>query len=680
MLTIIDFLLSDIQTSLHLNKTKTNAFAKLNIKIIRDLLFYKPSYYHTKIINPNLSNLQHDQYIQTNIIITHIKYPTKYNSPFIFQCENSSGSISLTIFNYPTFFLKKLSVGTKHMISGKVQIYNYYPQIIHLEFITNPILHPAIYPIYKLTSCLTNNDIYTYIFQIYEKLVQILKFENNEYFNYLMPFLKSIHSIEDNENLKIAWQNKKISLMSLIKEEFIANQLVLCNLSNANEKNKGNKFKFTNELHSKILKNLNFILTDDQIKVINEIKKSQEKNFPMMRLLQGDVGSGKTLVALLTMINVVESGYQTVLMAPTEILAIQHYEFFQNNLNFLNINIALLTGNISMKERKILLTNLENGTIQILIGTHALFQENVNFNKLGYVVIDEQHRFGVEQRLALINKATHPDVLVMSATPIPRCLTLTLFGDMLVSKITQKPKNMLPIITTIMPNNKPDLLIEAIRRRLKLGEKIYWICSLIEDNNKIVKNLTSIKNRFDYISKIFPNITCFVHGKMKSQEKENIMNEFKLGKLKILVATSIIEVGVDVPDATIMIIENAEQFGLAQLHQMRGRVGRSNLQSYCILMYNSNYVTEDAIKRFKILRESNDGFYIAEQDLLLRGAGELTGTKQSGDSSFHFSDILEHSDVILEAREIAKQIIKDSNKEHINYRISLFKNYQHLDQ
>ncbi len=417
----------------------------------------------------------------------------------------------------------------------------------------------------------------------------------------------------------------------------------------------------------------------------------------MMKLLQGDVGSGKTLVALLTIVNVVSNKTQSALMAPTDLLSIQHFNFFKKALEDTDIKVALLTGKAKIKERREIDLGLKNGDIDILIGTHALFQDNVIFKDLGFIVIDEQHRFGVEQRLELIAKASNPDVLVMTATPIPRSLTLTVFGDMSVAQIKSKPQNRLPIITNIISNSKKLKLIASLQNKLDLGEKIYWVCPLIDQNDKtahqdstnqdsinIGQNNKIIEQEEDVIysdvtqlgielEKTYPGRVAILHGKMKSVDKDNIMQEFKSGELRILVATTVIEVGIDVPDATLMIIDNAEKFGLAQLHQLRGRVGRGNLQSYCMLMYNPKCLSKMSRQRLEIMRKSNDGFYIAEQDLILRGGGEILGTKQSGEPDFFFADLGRDLNILVEANKLVKTIISSKiSSKFIDFQIKLF--------
>lgn len=672
MLELNKLLFSEIQKSLKITSRKALLLQKLNIKTIRDLLFYRPTHYQTKNIEPNLSKLSPDEYIQALVLISDIEIPTKSHKPLRCLAYNDTGVITLVFFHRSFSLLSKLRSPGKHLISGKVQLYNYNPQIVHPEFIYNSSLYPDVYPIYKLTTNITNSELYGYILAA-TRLVQNAVYNLDDskikdYLQNLLHDLKLIHSIDSPIKRP---KERESALKNLAKQELIVNQLILRDLRVKNQRNKGNILKPDHELQKLILNNLGFDLTKDQAQVISEIEQDQQLDVPMMRLLQGDVGSGKTLVALLSMINAVSSGFQSALMAPTELLANQHHNFFQKALNLTGIKVGLLTAKISSKERMNLLSDLEDGNIKILIGTHALFQDKVNFSKLGYVIIDEQHKFGVEQRNNLINKADHPDVLVMTATPIPRSLTLTMFGDMSVSKIIDKPQNRLAITTNIMPNNKLKSLIDSLEKRLIAGEKIYWICSLVEQSNEDI--LVSTETRFQLISKIYPNAVGMVHGKMKSEQKDAIMQQFKDGSIQILVATSVVEVGIDVPDATVIVIEDAGQFALAQLHQMRGRVGRSHLQSYCILVYNQNSLTNLAIDRFKVLKNSNDGFYIAEQDLILRGSGEILGTKQSGENNFFFADLVNDIDILIEANKlVTKPTYPEYNTALTDFQIKLF--------
>ena len=374
----------------------------------------------------------------------------------------------------------------------------------------------------------------------------------------------------------------------------------------------------------------------------------------MLRLLQGDVGSGKTIVALLTMLNAVECGTQAAIMAPTEILAKQHFDTIAPLLEEIGLKAALLTGRIKGKARTQLLEELKEGKINILIGTHALFVEDVTFADLACVIIDEQHRFGVHQRLNLSDKGSRADVLVMTATPIPRTLILTAFGDMEYSKIDQLPEGRKPVDTRVMPLTKIDEIIPAVKRKTENDERVYWVCPLVEESEKI--DLAAAENRFEILQKTFGDKVGLVHGKMKEKEKDAVMERFKNGEIKLLVATTVIEVGVNVPEATVMIVEHAERFGLAQLHQLRGRVKRGVKPAVCILLYGYP-LGETSRARLNVMRDTEDGFLIAEEDLKLRGGGEILGTRQSGAEQFRLAEMPEHQNLLITANKDARMII-----------------------
>ncbi|WP_341761955.1 ATP-dependent DNA helicase RecG [Candidatus Tisiphia endosymbiont of Thecophora atra] len=673
MLTISKFFFLPIKSRINVSDNIIIGLKRLGIINLRDLLFYSPTSYQVKIISPNLSSLKNGQLIQTEITIEEVLVPKNKKQPLKILGYNETGSILLIFFNRPSYFiLSKLTIGSKHTINGKVQVFSSLPQIVHPIFILDQKLTSPLEPIYPLTYGIINKQLYSYIIKgldLFEKEWSCIP----ESFQEVKDYTKSL--LEDLKTLHLYQvKTKKLeelhtqALRRLAEKELFANQMSLQYLRQQTKLKQGNSFTGSSQLQQSILKTLGFELTLDQKKVIEAIEKHQLSPTEMMCLLQGDVGSGKTLVALLTMVTVAYHKFQAALMAPTDLLANQHYQFFVKALSETGIRLGLLTGKISSKERNKVLSSLENGDIDILIGTHALFQEKVNFKNLGYIVIDEQHKFGVQQRLDLINKASHPDVLVMTATPIPRSLTLTMFGDMDIAKLTSKPKNRLPIITSILPKTKLNDVISVLDKKLKFGEKIYWICPLIDQNDEELttqaKNtgLTDINTRLVTIENAYPNITGTIHGKMKNEQKDMIMHQFKNGNIKILVATTVIEVGIDVPEATLIVIENAEQFGLAQLHQIRGRVGRGTLQSHCILLYDPQKLSMVAKSRFEVMRNSNDGFYIAEQDLLLRGSGEILGTKQSGEIRFFFADLARDLDLLTKANKLAEEGSKDHSE------------------
>jgi ATP-dependent DNA helicase RecG len=413
---------------------------------------------------------------------------------------------------------------------------------------------------------------------------------------------------------------------------------------------KGRAYLGNGRLYKSISAHLPFQLTNAQTMALAEISADMSSETRMLRLLQGDVGSGKTVVALLAMATAIEAGCQTVLMAPTEVLARQHLATIAPLAEKAGIEVVALTGRDKGKPRQLILDKLASGEAKIAIGTHALFQNGISFNNLGFAVIDEQHRFGVHQRLQLAAKGTGVDVLVMTATPIPRTLMLTAYGDMDVSRLMEKPIGRKPIDTRVLHIQRMDDVVKGIGRSLQQGAKVFWVCPLVEESEKL--DLAAAEDRHVYLSQVFGSQVGLIHGRMKAAEKDASMAAFINGDVKVLVATTVIEVGVDVPDATVMVIEHAERFGLAQLHQLRGRIGRGDAESNCLLLY-AQPLSETAKARLKIMRETEDGFVIAEEDLKLRGAGELLGTRQSGMAEFRMADLTSHSELLAMARDDA---------------------------
>jgi ATP-dependent DNA helicase RecG len=416
---------------------------------------------------------------------------------------------------------------------------------------------------------------------------------------------------------------------------------------------------FSGELQQKFLKTLPFELTSGQKEVIAEISQDQKATNRMFRLLQGDVGSGKTVVAFCAMLNMVEGKKQAALMVPTEILARQHYHKLLKMGEALDIKVGILINAMKSSEKESTKNLLERGEIDVVVGTHALFQEHVKFKDLGLVVIDEQHRFGVEQRLTLIDKGKEADYLMMTATPIPRTLEMAAYGDIDISTIREKPHGRQEIVTSIVRASKIDEVLSGLKRMLVQGNKIYWVCPLIDDSEKL--SLANVKERFDFLNIAFPGQVGLIHGQMSANGREESMAKFLQGEFKILVATTVIEVGVDVPDATVIIIENAERFGLSQLHQLRGRVGRSDKKSYCILLAG-HALGDIGYARLSALKDSNDGFELAEKDLNFRGRGDLLGTKQSGLPNFRAYDFFQHNKLIPTARAQAQEILAQDPK------------------
>ena len=441
----------------------------------------------------------------------------------------------------------------------------------------------------------------------------------------------------------------------LTYDELLASQLALALARAQLRRLPGRAVAGDGRLRERALKALPFRLTGSQEQVFAQIAADMASDARMLRLLQGDVGSGKTVVALMAMLNAVEAGYQAALMAPTEILARQHMATMEPLARAAGVEIALLTGRGKGKGRRAVLDGLAAGDIKLAVGTHALFQEQVAFRDLGLAVVDEQHRFGVHQRLTLAAKGRGVDMLVMTATPIPRTLLLAAYGDMNVSALTEKPAGRPPVDTRTMPLSRLGEVVAAVKRRVGQGAKAYWVCPLVEESEAV--DLAAASERHAYLTGRFGGCVGLVHGRMKGPEKDAVMAAFAKGALDVLVATTVIEVGVDVPVANIMVIEHAERFGLAQLHQLRGRIGRGDKPSTCLLLY-AGPLTPTARARLKILRETDDGFRIAEEDLRLRGAGELLGTRQSGLPDFRLADLAKHAELLAVARDDARLILE----------------------
>ena len=675
----LNFFLLSLKQALNLKPQTLDHLARLNIYTIKDLLFHIPSNFIKKYVNPNLSMVQNGQNIIADVVVEHLETPKKLRSkaPTKVICSNDSGTIILTYFHkIPSFIFHKLCVGNKIKISGIAHKFNYNLTINHPDILNHSNVN-LLSAIYHLTYGVTSSQLSNYVDRL---ILQMNNFKINEWIacdilekENLPDFKTAIHNLHQPESLK----EQSRAIKRLKYDELLANQIAMIRFKKITKSEKLNAYSPDLILQKEIVGSLGFELTEDQIRALKEIERDQNSNFRMSRLLQGDVGSGKTLVALLSMINAISSDLQAVLMAPTDILSSQHYNCFLKALEDTNIVIAILTGKTKVSEKKQILEDLALGKIDILIGTHAVFQENVIFHNLGYVVIDEQHRFGVNQRLELLNKGKEADLLIMTATPIPRSLCLTMFGDMESSKIYSKPKNRIPTITSIMSSEKLGSLIEQVTEKVNCGERLYWICPLVkyekdDDLESEEQHLMDAESRYKILSEIFGDKVGIVHGKMKATEKDEAMQKFKQGKILVLVATTVIEVGIDVPEANLMIIENSERFGLSTLHQLRGRVGRGSEQSYCFLIYKFP-LTNIAKERLKIMRESNDGFKISEKDLELRGGGEILGTKQSGEEGFKFADLSTDQKLLYLAHNEAKKLLeKNESMDIIDSLVEIF--------
>ena len=633
---------------------------------IVNLLWHLPSNIIDRSYSPRLANAVPGRICTVTVrVVEHIP-PKTSRQPYRVTVEDDSEQLSLIFFKaYPDSIKKALPDGAMRVISGKLESFNGQLQMAHPDYIAKPEELPNILgmeTVYPLTAGLSNKMLGKYMAQALAKIPELPEWQEANFlaqrgWGSFKNALLTVHHPKYQADLEPFAKER----CRLAYDELLANQLALAIVRQRVRKQAGRELKGNGLLRKKIREALPFRLTGAQEKVLAEIYADQAAPYRMLRLLQGDVGSGKTIVALLSMLNAVECGAQAAIMAPTEILAKQHLETIGPLCEGIGVRAALLTGKTKSREKRQLLDDLREGKIDILIGTHALFQEDVAFKDLAFAVIDEQHRFGVHQRLLLFEKGSKADVLVMTATPIPRTLVLTAYGDMEYSKIDQVPEGRKPVDTRVLPIDKLPEVAAGLKRKLATGVRAYWVCPLVEESEK--SDLAAAEERFAALQKIFGADVGLVHGKMKEKDKDAVMERFKKGEIKLLVATTVIEVGVNVPEATLMVIEHAERFGLAQLHQLRGRIKRGFEASACLLMYNPP-LSETAKERLNIMRESEDGFMIAEKDLDLRGGGEILGTRQSGFTEFKLADMSVHKNLLHIANQDAKLILEtDPNLE-----------------
>lgn len=629
---------------------------------IVDLLFHLPTGIVDRRFRPRIADLPQKGIVTIEVKVGRHKPPPPFNKrlPYRVEVSDSTGTLTLVFFHAFVDHLKRsLPEGETRFISGEISWYGEEPQIAHPDHIltAEEFSHmPLIEPVYPLTAGLSPKILGRAIRTALERLPEMAEWQDAAW--------KQRHGWPDFSGALEALHNPQItetpsinspSHLRLAYDELLANQLALSLVRGHMKRASGRSFVGSGQRQAKIVAALPYQLTNAQTFANAEIQKDMASPSRMLRLLQGDVGSGKTIVALLALATAVECGAQGAFMVPTEILARQHIMSLTPLCEAAGISIAVLTGREKGKQRDEILERLASGGIDILIGTHALFQEGVEFKNLGLVVIDEQHRFGVHQRLALQAKAGGAtDLLVMTATPIPRTLALTVYGDMDVSKLTEKPAGRLPIDTRVLPLERMDEVVAGLGRSIKSGQRAYWVCPLVEESEMV--DLAAAEDRFKYLEHRFPRRVGLIHGRLKGAEKDSIMADFKSGAIDVLVSTTVIEVGVDVPEASIMVIENAERFGLAQLHQLRGRVGRGAVKSTCLLLYQEP-LGETAKARLRIMRETEDGFRIAEEDLRLRGAGEMLGTQQAGLPLFRIADLAAHGELLAAARDDAALIL-----------------------
>ena len=669
-----EYLLLNIDTIKGIGSKTSKLFKKKNIITIFDLLWNLPLNFIDRTDEKKINQLQIGKIQTIRLVVKKYNFPRIRNLPNRVLCQDETGRLDCIFFNsYEGYIKKILPLNKEIIISGKVGYYKGRYQITNPTHTSaNPNSIKKIFSTYRLTEGL-NQKIYTKtINEVLKKLPDLKEWHSKRILNKFdnMSWKNSVLEMHNPKNIK----KKGPYLNRLIFDEILSNFLINSKIRSKIKKIKKNVKKIDQNIFLNIQKKLEYKLTNDQMNAINDINKDLNSDQKMFRLLQGDVGSGKTIVAMITCANVISNKYQASIMAPTEILAIQHYNFAKK-LFGQNIVVEILTSKTEKSKRKEVLENLKKKKIDLIIGTHSLFQEKIKFNNLGLIVIDEQHKFGVKQRKKLSDKGgKNCDILVMSATPIPRTMIMTIFGDMDTSIIKNKPKNRLDIKTYSKSENKIDDVIKFIKSEIKIKNQIFWVCPLIEESKKI-DHQSSIK-RYKELAKLFGNKVGLLHGMLDKKEKNEILLKFLNRDIDVLVSTTVIEVGIDFPNASVIIIENANKFGLSQLHQLRGRVGRGNKQSYCILVYKSN-LSENAKKRINILKKTTDGFKISEEDMKLRGYGDVLGFKQSGMQSYRLADPVINEDLFLLAEKEAKNI-EIENKNLNNY-MPLLKLYDRAD-
>ena len=655
-----DYLLSDLTQLTGVGKKTMAILKKKKVNNIFDLLWKLPKSYTDRSQSRKINELQIGNIHTIRVVPIKYNFPRVRNLPNRVNCEDDTGKIDCVFFNsYEGYIRKILPLNEEVTVSGKISIFKNKYQITNPTYVSkDSSLIEKVHNKYSLTEGISE--------KVYNKIIaQILK---------NLPILNEWHS---DEIMKIfgmeSWNNSIIKLHDpanianyesnfyrrLAYDEILSSFLVNSEIRKKIKKIKKVSKFFTKKYYDNIISKLNFNLTNDQKKALDNINRDLSSKSKMFRLLQGDVGSGKTIVSLMSALNVIESNFQVAFMAPTEILARQHFNLAKQ-LFPKNIKIKLLSSKSDRLEKKKIIDELKNHKINMLFGTHAIFQKKILFYKLGYIIIDEQHKFGVRQRKLLSDKGgKNCDILLMSATPIPRTLTMSIYGDMDVSIIREKPNHRKEIKTYSKLENKINDVIKFVKKSIKEGSQIFWVCPLIEESKKL--DHQSAIEKYRYLNKLFPNKVGLLHGKIENEEKEEILNKFLNKEYLVLVSTTIIEVGIDFPNANVIIIENSNKFGLSQLHQLRGRVGRGSKQATCILLFKSN-LSVNAKKRINILKNSNDGFKISEEDMKLRGFGDLLGFKQSGIKNFKLADPIHNEDLFI----LAEKQIREIEKENID--------------
>jgi ATP-dependent DNA helicase RecG len=655
-------------------KKNAERLARLGIVHVQDLLFHLPSRYQDRTRVFPIRSVKPGDHVVIEGEIISFSTPKVGRTRLLCRLSDATGQINLRFFYINSFQKKQLEIGERLRCFGEVRFGSQGLEMIHPEYhhVQANLIIPVdatltpIYPTTEGLSQLTFRKLTEQALQLLSNGGALQEFlPENILKNLSLPSLKEalqfVHRPPPEAPIESLLEGKHISQKRLVFEELLAHRLSLLNLKNSFQSQKSIALEKNSSLTENFLSSLSFQLTNAQKKVTEEIFMDLKKPYPMLRLVQGDVGSGKTVVAALAILKAVEHGHQAAILAPTELLVEQHYKNFSEWLKPLGIHVVMLSGQMKTAPRRDALTAIENGEAQVILGTHAIFQKDVNFKNLVLIVVDEQHRFGVQQRAMLREKGTQenffPHQLIMTATPIPRTLAMSVYADLDCSVIDELPPGRTPVSTVVISNSRRDEVLTRIREACHAGRQIYWVCTLIEESE--VLQCQAAENTAQELRQIFSELKIgLIHGRMRSQDKDSVMQEFKSGKLNLLVATTVIEVGVDVPNASLMVIENAERLGLAQLHQLRGRVGRGSIASHCVLMYHGQ-LSDFAKQRLAVMRETTDGFKIAQKDLEIRGPGEVLGTKQTGDISLRIADLMRDSDLLPAVQQAANTIMQE---------------------
>ncbi|MFT4799144.1 MAG: ATP-dependent DNA helicase RecG [Candidatus Azotimanducaceae bacterium] len=644
--------------------------AKLGIETLQDILFHLPLRYEDRTKTTPIGALQPGTtaLIEGEVLACDVVFGRRRS--LLAKIQDETGTLTIRFFHFSRAQQTNLSNHPAIRCFGEVRrgaagLEMYHPEYDH----SDAPLETSLTPVYPSTEGLTQQRFRKIVAQVLELMDKgrVISSIGEQYVELQTPDINqaliTAHAPSPDVDLEVLAAGTHPALARLAFEELLSHHLSMRKIKQQAQRLAGKAFHQASPSQVQFLHNLGFSLTGAQLRVVGEIENDLHRAVPMLRLVQGDVGSGKTVVAALASLLAHDNDYQTVIMAPTEILSEQHFLNFSEWLTPLGIDVAWLTGKIKGKKQAETLALLENGTASVIIGTHALFQESVRFKNLGLVIIDEQHRFGVHQRLALRQKGADngrlPHQLVMTATPIPRTLTMSLYADMDVSVIDELPPGRMPITTTVLPDSRRSDVIQRVEAACKEGNQTYWVCTLIDESEVLQCQAAEVTAQL--LTEVLTSLKVgLIHGRMKAQDKSDVMSAFKAGEIDLLVATTVIEVGVDVPNASLMVIENPERLGLAQLHQLRGRIGRGSKESFCLLLYHPP-LGAISKQRLNVMRESQDGFFIAEQDLKIRGPGEIFGSRQSGELQFRLADLVRDGHMLDDIRSLADKILLDDS-------------------